>query len=96
MKTLLKSDVYHGLATHDENIIRQAKEFATRERIPRDHFEFQMLYGIRRDLQQSLVKDGWRIRVYIPFGTEWYPYLMRRLAERPANVLFIAKNLFRK
>ena len=96
MKTLLKSDVYHGLATHDENIIRQAKEFATRERIPRDHFEFQMLYGIRRDLQQSLVKEGWRIRVYIPFGTEWYPYLMRRLAERPANVLFIAKNLLRK
>ena len=95
MKILLKSKVYHGLATHDENIINQAKAFATKERISRDAFEFQMLHGIRRDLQQSLVRDGWRMRVYIPFGTEWYPYLMRRLAERPANVLFIAKNLFR-
>jgi len=96
MKILLKSKVYHGLATHDENIINQAKAFATKERISRDAFEFQMLHGIRRDLQQSLVRDGWRMRVYIPFGTEWYPYLMRRLAERPANVLFIAKNLLRK
>ena len=96
MKILLKSKVYHGLATHDENIINQAKAFATSERISRDAFEFQMLYGIRRDLQQSLVRDGWRMRVYIPFGTEWYPYLMRRLAERPANALFIAKNLLRR
>jgi len=96
MKILMKSKVYNGLATHDENIINQAKAFATRENIPRDAFEFQMLHGIRRDLQQSLVRDGWRMRVYIPFGTEWYPYLMRRLAERPANVLFIAKNLLRK
>lgn len=95
MKILMKSKVYHGLATHDENIINQAKAFAIKERISRDAFEFQMLHGIRRDLQQSLVRDGWRMRVYIPFGTEWYPYLMRRLAERPANVLFIAKNLFR-
>jgi proline dehydrogenase len=95
MKILLKSDVYHGLATHDEKIINQAKAFATRENIARDHFEFQMLNGIRRDLQQSLVREGWRMRVYIPFGTEWYPYLMRRLAERPANVLFIARNLLR-
>jgi proline dehydrogenase len=95
MKILMKSKVYHGLATHDENIINQAKAFATKERISRDAFEFQMLHGIRRDLQQGLVRDGWRMRVYIPFGTEWYPYLMRRLAERPANVLFIAKNLFR-
>jgi proline dehydrogenase len=95
MKVLMKSGVYHGLATHDESIINQAKEFATRENIARDAFEFQMLYGIRRDLQQSLGRDGWRMRVYIPFGTEWYPYLMRRLAERPANALFIAKNLFR-
>jgi proline dehydrogenase len=84
------------LATHDEKIIHQAKAFATKERISRDAFEFQMLHGIRRDLQQSLVRDGWRMRVYIPFGTEWYPYLMRRLAERPANVLFIAKNLLRQ
>jgi proline dehydrogenase len=96
MKVLMKSGIYHGLATHDENIIREAESFATREKIPRDAFEFQMLYGIRRDLQQSLVKDGWRMRVYIPFGTEWYPYLMRRLAERPANVFFIAKNLLRR
>jgi len=96
MKILLKSDVYHGIATHDENIIRATKEFAIREKIPRDHFEFQMLYGIRRDLQKSLTADGWRMRVYIPFGTEWYPYLMRRLAERPANVLFIARNLLRR
>ena len=96
MKILLKSKVYHGLATHDEKIINQAKAFATSERISRDAFEFQMLYGIRRDLQQNLMHDGWRMRVYIPFGTEWYPYLMRRLAERPANVLFIAKNLLRR
>jgi proline dehydrogenase len=96
MKTLMKSGVYHGLATHDEAIINQAKAFATSENIPRNAFEFQMLHGIRRDLQQSLVKDGWGMRVYIPFGTEWYPYFMRRLAERPANVLFIAKNLLRK
>jgi proline dehydrogenase len=95
MKILMKSKIYHGLATHDEKIINQAKAFATKERISRDAFEFQMLYGIRRDLQQSLVRDGWRMRVYIPFGTEWYPYLMRRLAERPANVFFIAKNLLR-
>ena len=96
MKTLMKSGVYHGLATHDEAIINQAKVFAIRENIPRNAFEFQMLHGIRRDLQQSLVKDGWGMRVYIPFGTEWYPYFMRRLAERPANVLFIAKALLRK
>jgi len=96
MKTLMKSGVYHGLATHDENIIKEAKAFATREKVARDAFEFQMLYGIRRDLQQSLVKEGWKMRVYIPFGTEWYPYLMRRLAERPANALFIAKNIFRQ
>ena len=96
MKTLMKSGVYHGLATHDEKIIREAQAFATSEKISRDSFEFQMLYGIRRDLQQSLVRDGWRMRVYIPFGTEWYPYFMRRLGERPANVFFIAKNMLRK
>ena len=96
MKMLMTSGVYHGLATHDEKIILQAKAFATREKIARDAFEFQMLHGIRRDLQQSLVKEGWKVRVYIPFGTEWYPYFMRRLAERPANVFFIAKNLLRK
>jgi len=95
MKTLMKSGIYHGLATHDPNIIREAQAFATREKISRDSFEFQMLYGIRRDLQQKLVRDGWRMRVYIPFGTEWYPYFMRRLGERPANVLFILRNLLR-
>lgn len=96
MKILMKSGVYHGLATHDEAIITQAKAFAAKENIQRDAFEFQMLYGIRRDLQRRLVREGWRMRVYIPFGTEWYPYFMRRLAERPANVFFIARNLLRK
>ena len=95
MKVLMKSGIYHGLATHDESIIRQAQAFATSERLSRDSFEFQMLYGIRRDLQRRLVRDGWRLRIYIPFGTEWYPYFMRRLGERPANVVFIARNLLR-
>jgi proline dehydrogenase len=95
MKILMKSGIYHGLATHDENIIHQAQAFATSEKLLRDSFEFQMLYGIRRDLQRKLVKDGWRLRIYIPFGTEWYPYFMRRLGERPANVFFIARNLLR-
>lgn len=95
MKILMKSGVYHGLATHDESIIKEAKTFAIRENIPRNAFEFQMLHGIRRDLQQGLVKEGWKVRVYIPFGTEWYPYFMRRLAERPANALFLARNLLR-
>ncbi len=94
-RMLLKSGTYHGIATHDENIIRAAVQFAQQEKIPASAFEFQMLYGVRRDLQQKLVKEGWRCRVYIPFGTEWYPYLMRRLAERPANAIFILKNLFR-
>ena len=96
MKILMKSGIYHGLATHDARIIKQAQIFAKREKIAHDAFEFQMLYGIRRDLQQGLVRKGWRMRVYIPFGTEWYPYFMRRLAERPANALFLAKNLLRK
>jgi len=96
MKILVKSGIYHGLATHDERIINKAKSFATRENIPRNAFEFQMLYGIRRDLQRRLAREGWRMRVYIPFGTAWYPYFMRRLAERPANVLFVARNLLRR
>lgn len=94
-KILMKSGIYHGMATHDENIIRELEAFATREKLAPETFEFQMLYGIRRDLQQQLVRKGWRMRVYIPFGTEWYPYFMRRLGERPANVLFIARNLLR-
>src|ERR1700691_1647772 len=77
MKTLMTSGIYHGLATHDENIVLQAQAFATTEKLPRDSFEFQMLYGIRRDLQQRLVRDGWRARIYIPFGEEWHPYFMR-------------------
>jgi proline dehydrogenase len=95
MKMLMKSGTYHGLATHDENIIHEAESFARSENIPPDAFEFQMLYGIRRDLQQNLVRDGWRMRVYVPFGTEWYPYFMRRLGERPANVFFVARNMLR-
>ena len=95
MKMLLKSGVYHGIATHDEHMIRSTIDFARQEKIAPSTFEFQMLYGVRRDLQQKLIKEGWRCRVYIPFGTEWYPYLMRRLAERPANAIFILKNLFR-
>jgi proline dehydrogenase len=96
MKILLESGTYHGIATHDPKMIDATIAFATSENIDRDQFEFQMLYGVRRDLQQQLVKNGWRVRVYIPFGTEWYPYLMRRLAERPANAIFILKNLFRR
>jgi proline dehydrogenase len=94
-KYLLKSGIFHGLATHDERIIQEIKEWARSEDISPTSFEFQMLYGIRRDLQEALVKEGWGMRVYIPFGTEWYPYLMRRLAERPANLFFIAKNILR-
>jgi proline dehydrogenase len=93
MKILMKSGVYHGLATHDEKIINQAKVFATQENIPRDAFEFQMLYGIRRDLQRQLARDGYNVRIYVPYGKHWYPYFMRRLAERPANVWFVMKNL---
>jgi proline dehydrogenase len=94
-KQLLTSGVFHGLATHDEAIIRTMKQFVAEKNIAKDSFEFQMLYGIRRDLQESLVKEGFRMRVYIPFGPEWYPYFMRRLAERPANAIFIAKQFFR-
>ncbi len=95
-KMLLQSGLYHGIATHDERIIEEVIGFAGKNKIPPEAFEFQMLYGIRRDLQQQIVREGWRMRVYIPFGTEWYPYFMRRLAERPANALFIAKNMFRE
>ncbi len=95
-RTLMKSGVFHGLATHDEKIIAELKQFARAENIPSSAYEFQMLYGVRRDLQQQLVREGYGLRVYIPFGSEWYPYFMRRLAERPANVLFIARNLFRQ
>lgn len=96
MKIMLKSGVYHGIATHDPKMIDATIAFAKAENISPKSFEFQMLYGVRRDLQEQLVRDGWGMRVYIPFGTEWYPYLMRRLAERPANAIFILKNLFRR
>lgn len=96
MKVLLKSGIYHGIATHDEAMIQATKDFAAVERIDRATFEFQMLYGIRRDIQRSLVHEGYKVRVYVPFGDQWYPYFMRRLAERPANVIFLARNFFRK
>jgi proline dehydrogenase len=95
MRRLLKSGIYHGIATHHEKMIRAATEFAEAEGIGRDQFEFQMLYGIRRDLQARLLRGGYRVRVYVPFGAEWFPYLTRRLAERPANLLFFLKSLFR-
>ena len=96
MKMLLKSGIFHGIATHDPAMVAATKEFARAERIAPSAFEFQMLYGIRRDLQRSLIREGYGVRVYVPFGDEWYPYFMRRLAERPANVLFLARNLLRK
>ncbi len=92
---LLLSGVYPALATHDEAVIRQICDFVTEHKIPRDRFEFQMLYGIRRDLQRRLVAEGYRLRLYVPFGKAWYPYYMRRLAERPANVFFMMRNLYR-
>lgn len=96
MRILMKEGNYPGLATHDERIIVEAKQYAETAGIARDRFEFQMLYGIRRDLQESLAREGYRMRVYVPFGTQWYPYLMRRLAERPANVAFITGNVIRE
>lgn len=96
MHRLMSRGRYPGLATHDATIIAEAKRFATAEGIAPDRFEFQMLYGVRRDLQDAVVREGWRMRVYVPFGTQWYPYLMRRLAERPANIAFITGNVMRE
>ena len=96
MERLLRDGTYPGIATHDERIIAHARSFVEREGIARDRFEFQMLYGVRRDLQVGLVRDGFRVRVYVPYGTHWYPYLMRRLAERPANIMFILGNIVRE
>jgi proline dehydrogenase len=96
MQSLLPSGVYHGIATHDEKMIDATRRFARERGIAPGEFEFQMLYGVRRDLQRLLVAEGYRVRVYIPFGDDWYPYFMRRLAERPANLLFIARNFFRQ
>ena len=95
MKRLVSSPVFCGIATHDDLIISQLCTYVAEHGIAKSAFEFQMLYGIRRDLQRKLVAEGFGVRVYVPFGTEWYPYFMRRLAERPANVLFLAKNFFK-
>jgi len=96
MKLLLDRGAYPAIATHDEKMIAATEAYAAERKIARDAFEFQMLYGIRRDLQRRLVSEGYRMRLYVPFGRAWYPYYMRRLAERPANVLFILRNLFRQ
>lgn len=96
MHALMLHGKYPGIATHDEAIIAEAKRFAKANQIPPDRFEFQMLHGVRRDLQDRLVREGYRMRVYVPFGTQWYPYLMRRLAERPANVAFLTGNVLKE
>jgi len=96
MHRLMEHGRYPGLATHDEVIIAEAKRFANEKGIANDRFEFQMLYGVRRDLQEQLVREGYRMRVYVPFGTQWYPYLMRRLAERPANMAFMTINIIKE
>ena len=95
MRKLLTSDIYHGIATHDEKMIAATKEFVAERGIPADRFEFQMLFGVRRDLQEKLIAEGYRVRVYVPYGQYWYPYFMRRLAERPANVWFVMKNMLK-
>ena len=96
MERLLTAGTYPGIATHDERLIRRGREFARRNGITPDRFEFQMLFGVRRDLQLQLVQDGYRARVYIPYGKEWYPYLVRRLAERPANIAFFVRSLLQE
>ena len=96
MKRLMLRGKYPGVATHDEAIIAEAKRYATEQGIARDRFEFQMLYGVRRDLQDQLVREGYGMRVYVPYGTQWYPYLMRRLAERPANVAFMTGSIMKE
>jgi proline dehydrogenase len=96
MHELMLKGNYPGIATHDEAIIKEAKRFAKENLIPPNQFEFQMLFGVRRDVQDRLVREGYRMRVYVPFGTQWYPYLMRRLAERPANVAFLTGSVFKE
>lgn len=96
MHRLMEHGRYPGIATHDEAIIVEAKRFAQEKGIAPDRFEFQMLYGVRRDLQEQIVNEGYRMRVYVPFGAQWYPYLMRRLAERPANIAFMAGNIVKE
>ena len=94
MQAMLPSGVFCGIATHDPAMIEATERFAAERGVARDRFEFQMLYGVQRELQRDLLRRGYGVRVYLPFGTDWYPYFMRRLAERPANVLFLLKNLF--
>jgi proline dehydrogenase len=96
MHRLMSEGKYPGLATHDEVIIEEARRYATAQGIAPDRFEFQMLYGVRRDLQEALVRDGYRMRVYVPYGTQWYPYLLRRLAERPSNVAFMTASIMKE
>jgi proline dehydrogenase len=96
MQLLLEHGNYAGIATHDELMIRATRQFAKQRGIDPARYEFQMLYGVRRDLQQMLVRDGYRMRVYVPFGEAWYPYLMRRMAERPANMFFILNAIARE
>jgi proline dehydrogenase len=96
MRLLLPSGFYHGIATHDPRMIAETIRWAAEKKISKDDFEFQMLYGVRSDLQRMLVRDGYRVRLYVPYGQEWFPYFMRRLAERPANVGFFVRNFFRK
>lgn len=95
MQLLLSSGVYHGIATHDPNMINETIRYAREEGIAKEAFEFQMLFGIRRNLQEQLASDGYNMRVYVPYGKHWYPYFMRRLAERPANIWFVMKNLWK-
>lgn len=96
MKILLTSGIYHGIATHDPRMLDATRQFATEQGIRNEQFEFQMLYGIRTDLQEQLIREGYRLRVYVPYGSDWFPYFMRRLAERPANLRFFLSNLFRR
>jgi proline dehydrogenase len=95
MRMLLPSGFYHGIATHDPQMIAATIRWAAEKQISKDDFEFQMLYGIRTDLQRQLVRDGYRLRIYIPYGRDWFPYVMRRLAERPANLMFFVRNFLR-
>jgi len=95
MKMLLSSGIYHGIATHDPNMIEATVAYMNEQKIDKSQFEFQMLYGVRRDLQEQLARDGFNVRVYVPYGKHWYPYFMRRLAERPANVWFVMKNMLK-
>ncbi len=95
MRMLLSSGFYHGIATHDPHMVAETIRWAAEKQVPKDDFEFQMLYGVRTDLQRQLVRDGYHVRIYIPYGRDWFPYFMRRLAERPANLAFFVRNFLR-